>query len=454
MRLDIAAAEASYRRALELAADGPARTAVLVKLADAMQEQGRMIDAEHAYEEALPELRASGQDHAAALAMLGLARALWRHGQTARGRELTREAISILERRPRAELVLAYERAAGEDALGGRPREALAWAEKGIVLAEELGVENIVRHLQFRGMSRLQLGDMAGLGDMRDALALSLRLGLGIETATSYGNLGEMVTFFESVTAGLELVETSLDFARRRGFKHHEMWARSSRLWYLYELGQWDELLLEADELLRWDRDYGGASQIGLYALMFAAPVRAQRGSPEEAARDAAIFLPQAREVADPQTLVPAVVQAAFISALAGDLREAASLVAEYEHLGHLPQLAVPGLLPTALRVCAAAGELSLAESLVNDADARPDLPPALHSATTGRAILAEAHGRMDEAAGLYAEAAAGWGEWGSVMERAYALLGLGRCGDAEAAREGAAIFAQLRAVPFTALAA
>jgi len=454
MRLDIAAAEAAYRRTLELSTDGAEHAAVLVKLAGALQEQGRLPDAEHAYEEALPALRAAGDEHAAALAMVGLARALWRHGQTARARELTREAIPILERQPGPELLLAYERAAGEDAMGGRPREALSWAEKGIALADELGVENVVRHLQFRGLARIELGDVAGLADMRDALDLSLRLGLGIETATSYGNLGESVTPYEGVTPGLELVEASLDFARRCGLKHHEMWIRTSRMWFLYELGHWDELLLEADELIVWDRQHGGGTQIEVNALINSAPALTQRGGLDVTRRNVAIFLPRAREVGDPQTLIPAVVEAAFVYAVGGEFEEALALAREFERLARGRQMDRYAGLPTVLRICLAAGELSLAQSLVDGATDAADSPMSRHVTTTGRAILAEAHGSTEEAAILYAEAAAGWDEWGSVPERAYALLGLGRCGDEAAAREAEAIFQRLGAVPFTALAA
>ncbi|CAN5167458.1 hypothetical protein BH09ACT13_BH09ACT13_11360 [soil metagenome] len=262
-----------------------------------------------------------------------------------------------------------------------------------------------------------------------------------------------MVTAFDGVTAGLELVQASLDFARRSGLKHHEMWARTGRMWYLYELGHWDELLQEADEVTRWDREHGGGTQIEINALIFSAPARAQRGSVDEAARDAAIFLPRAREVGDPQTLLPALVQAAFVTALGGELEEAVALAVEFERTAHGRRIDVYGL-PTILRVCVAAGELPLAQSLVDGAADAADTPVTRHSATTGRAILAEARGRSDEAAALYAEAAAGWSEWGSVVERAYALLGLGRCGDEDAAREASAIFERLRAVPFTALAA
>jgi ATP/maltotriose-dependent transcriptional regulator MalT len=268
-------------------------------------------------------------------------------------------------------------------------------------------------------------------------------------------NLGELITGFEGVTAGLELVDASLDFARRCGLTHHVMWSRTSRLYYLYELGLWDELLREADEVARWDRGQGGGSQIEVWSLIASAPVRAQRGSPDEARRDAVTFLPRAREVADPQMLIPALVHAALVSAASGELDEAVALAQEFERTF---VRAVTGfnypVLPTILRICVAAGELTLAQGLVDVTAEVAVSPLLLHSTTTGRAILADAHGKTDEAAALYRAAAAAWDEWGSVPERAYALLGLGRCGDGDAAREAAAIFERLGASPVLARAA
>ncbi|MFO7572157.1 MAG: hypothetical protein R6W48_06085 [Gaiellaceae bacterium] len=75
-------------------------------------------------------------------------------------------------------------------------------------------------------------------------------------------------------------------------------------------------------------------------------------------------------------------------------------------------------------------------------------------AALTARAMLAEARGALDEASGLFADAAGRWEAYGSVVEQAYALLGLGRCGDARALREGEAIFAHLGASPVLARAA
>ncbi len=458
MHLDMSAAEMSYRRSLELAAKSPARAVALVKLGDALNEQGRLPEAERAYEEAVEALLSAGDEQAAARGMVGLARALWRHGKTVRAQELIREAMPILEREPGVELLLAYERAASVDAMGGRPTEAIAWAEKGIALAGELGVENVVRHLQMRGVARLELGDPEGLEDMRQALDLSLRLGLGIETGTSYLNLGEMIAPFEDLHASSELLDASLDFARRRGLTHHEMWTRGSQLFHLYERGRWDELLQEAEEVLHWDQSRGG-TQIGVWVLRLSAPVLAQRGVVAEAEKRAEIFLPRAREIGDPQTLAPSLVGGAFVYALTGKFDDALRLIEEFDRATRGRQnwqsfMEVPAL-STALGVCAVVDALDLGEELLSrSAQGATENRGSRLALVTGRAILSEARGSRDEAAVLYREAAQGWSEWGSVVQHGYALLGLGRCGDEDAAREATAFFEGLRARPLAALAA
>ena len=453
MRLDMTAAESAYNRALELSAGSPASAVVLVKLGDALNEQGRLPEAERVYEEALAALRTAGDERAAALGMLGLARALWRLGQTARSRELTLEALPLLERDPGPDLVIAYERAAVVEAMGGRPEEAIAWAEKGIGLASALRIENIVRHLQMRGIARLELGDPSGLDDMRAALDLSIRLGLGIETGTAYLNLGEMIAPFEPLRTSRELIQASMAFARRRGLVHHEMWSRAATTLLLYELGEWDELIRERDELLTWDRSQGG-TQIEVMVLTAAAPALAQRGAVDEAERCTAIFLPRARDIGDPQALGPALHVGAFVYALCGKLEEATALVVDFERITQKqPNWRADGLRDC-LRVCVAAGQLELAQTLLKGAEsAIPNLATRATLATAS-AMLAEAHGQREEAAARYREALTGWAEWGSVVERAYALLGLGRCGDGAAEQEAAAIFERLGAVPFAALAA
>ena len=69
--------------------------------------------------------------------------------------------------------------------------------------------DNIGRHLQMKGLARIDLGDLGGIDDMREALDLGLRLGLGFETAAAYNNLGEVVGAYESIREGLALTDAS-----------------------------------------------------------------------------------------------------------------------------------------------------------------------------------------------------------------------------------------------------
>ena len=58
----------------------------------------------------------------------------------------------------------------------------------------------------------------------------------------------------------------------------------------------------------------------------------------------------------------------------------------------------------------------------------KPIFPLREHALCAARAQLAEHGCEYADAASLYAEAAAHWQEFGNVPERAYALLGQGRC--------------------------
>ena len=88
-----------------------------------------------------------------------------------------------------------------------------------------------------------------------------------------------------------------------------------------------------------------------------------------------------------------------------------------------------PTTPPPCPRSCAPrspSAQPELADRLVDGVE--PRTPLAEHALCACRAQLAEAAGDHAEAAALYAEAAERWREFGNVPERAYALLGQGRC--------------------------
>ena len=103
-------------------------------------------------------------------------------------------------------------------------------------------------------------------------------------------------------------------------------------------------------------------------------------------------------------------------------------------------------------RIAIAAGEPELAAAFLDAPE--NDAEWSRCARLTASAMLAEARGDRDEASALYREVAERWDAYGSVVERAYALLGLGRCGDPKALVDGQAIFSVLGASPVLAKAA
>jgi hypothetical protein len=299
-----------------------------------------------------------------------------------------------------------------------------------------------------RGIARIDLGDPDGIEDLRAALQLSLELGLPAEdTAVAYGNLGEQESI-ESLARGRELVEAGLEFARSRGHVHHVIYSRNLVLRYLFHDGLWDDLLREADELLEWDRARGG-SQLEPWVLAESALVLVNRGQASTAVGVIEGALPQAREIGDPQTVRPLLAVGALAACAATDLEAGDLLLTEYEARS-----------PTGLDDQDAAWILMAAVAVGGAARVERCLSGWAPWSTCGRAarahglaLAAEAAGRLDEAALHFAEAVDGWQAWGSVPFRGYALLGLGTCaGDSAVIAEGEAIFAELAAVPITAI--
>ena len=429
LEVDARKAETFYRQALELCPPGHVdRARLLEQTAESAIVGGRLAEAQRDFEEAIDEFRARGETRGAGEAMARLARTYWFRGETDRKRALLSQAIELLEREPPGrELALAYTHTAADHMVANRSEECAVWSEKALTQAQRLGLDaETIRARQLRGLARCQLSDVAGgLADLREALRQSLDLGLGNETIRSYGNLGDWVWVAESPTRGLDVKRAGIDFGERRGLTLPVMWAKAETLWPLFDLGQWDELLRVAGELIEWDRRQSGG-QVAVIALTYTAYVLVSRGAIGQAQALAEEFLPRSREIRDPQVLVPAVAVVSLIEHARGNQSAAVRLIEELEEVTRGRAVFRARHLPEALRVCVAAGALRLGESLLETsghAAARHR-----HSVLAGRAVLTEARGREEEASALYAEAAERWADYGYAFERGQAALGAGRC--------------------------
>jgi tetratricopeptide (TPR) repeat protein len=232
------------------------------------------------------------------------------------------------------------------------------------------------------------------------------------------------------------------------------MWARAESLWLLYDAGRWDDLLGVVATILPWAAEHGD-SIAGTVALSYRSRVLAHRGSFEALQDDLERIVPIARQVGDLQVQAPAFIAAAVVEHALGDGARALDHVREFEEVTRDGPTEYRELQsPEVIRVCLANGAVELAAQVLGD---RPvHVARTQHAVLTGKALLSEARGDLEDAAYLFARAAEAWGSYGDPFERAHALEGLARCleglgsneAGARARREAAELLASL-GVPF-----
>ena len=426
-RLDRAAAESLLRRALDLTPPADAgRAPILLRVGETTLLAGRTAEAASIYEQAEGLFHAAGDALGEAEAVLGHGLAVWHQGDRARARPFWDRALELLEPQPLSPVhARVYSRFAAAHMHYERPHECLAWSERALSVAEQVEAEDVgINSRQYRGFARCLLGDLGGLDDLRETLRLGSERGLAATAATSYINLGDIEWWVDGPAAGLERYRAGAEYAESRGLTRIGKWGQAQTLWLLYELGRWDELLRLAGELTSWSRAQGGSPVEGV-SLPYAAAVHVRRGETARAAGLVPEFLRRIRITDEPQVRAPGLLNAALVELAAGNASAAVELVRELAEATRDHPVARSLHLASAVRVSVAAGALDLADEL--PAGAAESLPRSRYGVLAARAVLAEAHGETEHAAGLYDEAATRWAEYGYLLEHAETLLGAGR---------------------------
>ncbi len=454
-RIDAESAERNFRRAVELLAEtDPKRPRLLLRLAETEIVLGRFTDARARFDLAITGLLAAQDMLGVGQAMALKTRALRFSSMTDTSRILE-EAIGILEREPPGpELAQAYSHMASHLLTQGHYEGCRDYAERTLKLAEELGVEEeVVRARQNLGAARCELGDSGGLADLWAALRLGLERGTGSSTGVTYGNLAYQLWLMEGPAIALQVWDSGVEFSQVRGFNTQAYWARCGQLEPMFDLGRWDELVEIALAIEAWDREEGGG-QLRTFAGFYRAMVLERRGRIQEAVLLEEEFLPRVRILQRAEFLAPALTAGAVLEHLRGHDAMAADLVAEFlrateQHGSYRLQF-----LPDAARVLAATGRADLLDALLADAP-EPRSVRTRNALASVEAVAAEARGDLAGAAARYEEVAAAWLAYGSILERAHALLGQGRCGLAlgrdgadERLREARELFRSLEAAP------
>jgi class 3 adenylate cyclase/tetratricopeptide (TPR) repeat protein len=426
LALDVARAEASLGRALQLAPSGhPDRAELLERWAEAALQQGRPQEAKAALEEALA-FEPKRQDRpAAGRALTALATVLGVLGDP-RQEETIAEALALLDTdRPGPELVAAYAELANARFVGSLYREAVAAAERALQLADKLGLPESTRALGFRG-ARAYLGERQGLDDMGRALALSIERGRGRDAAIVHGNLALADWLYEGPPAALAACLAGVEFCEGRGISEVALWIAARSLTLLVACGQPERAFAEAGPLAARAEAVGDVPTL-TEARSVQLRLVSETGRQAQALATAEGLAAAASDSAEPQLLALGFAAASQLLVAQGEPDRATQLLSELEQTRATrdePYFAA--LLPGLVRSALALKDAKLAARLAHGVERRTQLHD--HALCACRAQLAEAAGTHADAAALYAEACDRWSEFGDVPERAYALLGYGRC--------------------------
>jgi len=425
--LDLRTASEYYARAAALYPEGDVGRGDLLLKTVQLRAGGSLEEGEGRAQEAVEIFRATGDEIREAAALIALASVVWVKGETARSNELEAEAIEKLERHPPGkELLHAYVRRGASHSIGGRSQEALDALDRALALAEELQEPALAaRAYQHRGTARTDLGDSAGVEDVRRGLELAREAGDLLAFSVGYTNLASNL-LPTSPTEALDVWDEGIEFAKKIRVAGNRYWQTAESTWALFDLGRWDEVVERATEVLDW------AEQGGLmYAAAIAAPQHAlvllHRGRTAEAAPLLDRFVPVAREAGDPQVLVPALATAALYAFARGDESGALDALRDLESRTRTgASLYRPNYLPDVVAIAYDSGAPELAETFLGSEYLSTGRQS--HSVVAAQATAAEKTGRLDDALALYEDAVQRWDAHPFVLGGAQARHGAGRC--------------------------
>ncbi len=421
LSLDVGQAERQLAGALDLCpSDDPVRASLLERWSHAAQQQGRLLETREALEQALDLYRKRHEPVSGGRVLTRLGLVLHRLGDP-RSEEAFDEAVELLEQQPAGpELVDALAYRAGRFTLTNRYAQGVAAAQTALSLAVALGLPEPAFALMWRGSARCSSGQAEGVEDVRRALQLALEQGLGRETAVIYGHAVWVAWAYEGPRAALRIENEEIAFCERRGITELALQSRATRLSLLAELGETEEPLAEAGLLADRLEAAGDIAYLGPRALQVR--LLAEHGAPESAPYLDSLLAASRDLRPGPVSVLAAAAQLLLAQQRPEQaravVREVDQLVADQDDLA--------SELPCLVRVALALGDPEIAQRLV--ARAEPMNPSSDHAIASSQAQLAEARGDIAGAAERYADASVRWEAFGNVPERAYALLGHGRC--------------------------
>jgi class 3 adenylate cyclase/tetratricopeptide (TPR) repeat protein len=367
--------------------------------------------AEEALEDASRELQAARRPERAAEAHVFLTEVWWDRGQRDPAFEHLGRAQALVGEQASPARALVLARAARLQMVAAEPEGAIRAGEEALAIIERFGLEALrVDVLNSVGSARFQLGDPEGLSDLERSIEIGLAIGSHL-TAVSYNNLGTMNLYAGDVRRDRELREESRRVAERFGNARQIRFVRGVLVQHDYYAGRWDEALCEADAFIA-ECEAGAPHYLESSTRVVRALIRLARDEREAATVDALRAEELARDVKDPQSLLPALGCRLRVEFELGRLENAAGLAAALLACTH-----TAGPIPPGVQMAWTAAPLGIADAVREwiEASGFPSL--------WDLAALAILDGEFQDAADRFDQI-------GSRADEAYARLRAGEEGD------------------------
>lgn len=221
-----------------------------------------------------------------------LSRLYWFQGNKDMADRFAAEAITILEPlRPGKELAMAYSNRSQLYMLARENKEAIAWGEKALELANILQDTEITIHsLTNIGTAELQMREEGGRARLEQALRLAKEQELHDHVARCYGNLALSALHGRDYARGEPYLQEALTYTTDHEMDSYSVYLLGWRARYFFEQGRWAEAEADAEEVLRLSP---GSAVIALPSITTLGHLKARQGDPQ-----AARWLDQARDLA------------------------------------------------------------------------------------------------------------------------------------------------------------
>ncbi|HKX73938.1 MAG TPA: adenylate/guanylate cyclase domain-containing protein, partial [Acidimicrobiia bacterium] len=387
-----------YQAAVALAANGSEKGRPLLELG--ILVQGTTDETAALLTEALEAFAESDDRQGQAEAASELGRLAWYQGHAEEADRWQERSLQLAEGlEPSPTLARVVVGAAAAKQLRGEEEEGLELVDRALEIAQKLGdTEVFARGLVIRGTALVQMGDPAGIEDIEEGLRIQLDRNDTTRAMSTYNNLATIQIAAGELARGRKTIEEGIAYGTARGLPAHVDWSQNTRNEALFPLGEWDECLRVAEELIAEDLKRGG-SQVGTFSTYWAALVRFFRGETDEPLAMLEGALSSGREIEDPQVLMPGLGGLIICYELAGKSAQAKTLAEEFYRIGPDHPVFVAGLSSWVAPTMTRSGMTAELAELIRVAKPIGLGPKA--DVDNAKALLAEAHGDLKGAAEL-----------------------------------------------------